>query len=75
MGNGSRVRGRVVLIAALAGVLFAFTTAEAQLKFRRGDSNTDGSVDISDALTTLNNLFASLGDLVCSDQHRKGGSS
>ena len=35
--------------------------------FRRGDSNDDGSVNLSDATTTLNHLFAGGSELVCQD--------
>ena len=35
--------------------------------FRRGDSNLDGRVDLSDAVNTLGYLFSSTGNVTCQD--------
>ncbi len=56
---GSQWRYR--LIARLGGASSGEATCEVELpkgpKFRRGDSNSDGRVDLSDAIFTLNYLF------------------
>ena len=36
-------------------------------RFRRGDSNDDGEVDVSDAITTLGVLFLGDGEITCRD--------
>ena len=36
-------------------------------RFRRGDSNDDGAVDVSDAITTLGVLFLGDGEITCRD--------
>jgi len=42
----------------IPGPVWSFLTAANQQEFRRGDANADDKVNISDAITTLNFLFA-----------------
>ena len=58
----------LVLGLALGVSLFA-TEASADVDFRRGDSNSDGVIDISDSIATLQWLFICGDDcdLVCRD--------
>ena len=44
-----------------------FTGRDGDIPFRRGDSNADGEVDLSDAVATLSALFLGVGLLVCDD--------
>ncbi|MBI4601068.1 MAG: hypothetical protein HY721_03820, partial [Planctomycetes bacterium] len=56
------------LALALAfSLAFAALPLEAGQAFRRGDSNTDGKVDISDAVRILSFLFLSLPKEACDD--------
>jgi len=43
------------------------TIVEIRATFLRGDSNTDGTVDISDAINTLGFLFTGSGVVTCRD--------
>ena len=69
----SRGRGPSCTAAMLAGLWvmgflpLAPELSAADLKFRRGDSNTDGKVDMSDAVRTLMFLFAGGVALPCLD--------
>src|SRR5687768_16627675 len=69
----SRGRGTSCTAAMLAGLWvmgflpLAPELSAADLKFRRGDSNTDGKVDMSDAVRTLMFLFAGGVALPCLD--------
>ena len=47
----------------------AFETSQciSEIQFRRGDSNTDSGVDISDPINTLNVLFSGTGTINCRD--------
>ncbi|MBN1419432.1 MAG: hypothetical protein JXP34_11690 [Planctomycetes bacterium] len=57
---GSRVSLRWGAAIVLAGVLSAVPAAQAQsVPFKRGDSNSDGLVNIGDAVFTLSYQFAS----------------
>ena len=41
--------------------------ASATVRFLRGDANVDGSVDLSDAVSSLRFLFLNEGPLACTD--------
>ena len=43
------------------------TLGTADPEFLRGDSNDDGTVDISDAINSLGTLFVGQGEILCDD--------
>jgi Zn-dependent metalloprotease len=61
---GTRYVGDLLRLAA---TLLPNAEPELPPAFRRGDSNTDGKVDISDALRTLAFLFLGASELDCKD--------
>lgn len=55
------------LVVALVSSLSIWAAADAQTPFVRGDSNSDGAVQISDAVFTLSELFTSGDSTTCRD--------
>ena len=70
MGTRKRTLGSRVAAALLVALLTAWgvgSSAEAQSSFRRGDSNADGEVNLSDAIFTFGWLFLGDAGPVCLD--------
>ncbi len=61
-----RLLMRSLLGAALAVTLFS-STATADINFKRGDSNVDDAVDITDAIFSLSYLFIGNAEITCFD--------
>ncbi len=58
---------RALALVTIAAVHAAAPLSAQDVKFRRGDANTDGFLDISDALSTFGWLFASSLTPLCLD--------